>query len=467
LEKIEQSMEEKMNSNRCNCSWNWSWVLLAAAVLIMTFLWNAPAPSAANSHQSLINYETDQLVVKLAADEQIGAINASYGTTTLRALLNSGGIYLLQSPAGQDALELAQMMTNDGRLLYAEPNYIGAAPEAYGVEIYGWPDGDPLDDDAAVGVFHNFSVDSAPEPARFTNQPARQNLHLTQAHSYSRGAGMVVAVLDTGVDLTHPLLASRLTAAQYDFIDDDPIAQDEFAGLDENGQPFNGRVAGHGTHIAGIIRLVAPDAQIMPLRVLDANGQGNIFIVAEAMLFAAANGADVINLSLGSVYQSDFMTDVLDQLAAQNVVVVGAAGNLNMNIPQYPAAADCSLAVTAVGLGPVKTRYASYGSWVDLAAPGERVYSAFPGGGYAWWSGTSMAAPFVSGQIALLRSVNPSLTQSQIGQIIGATVQPIDAQNQHYNGQLGLGRIDIGGSLAYLSAGQWQSAPSILLNGCD
>jgi subtilisin family serine protease len=465
LEKIEQSMEEKMNSKRCNCSWNW--VLLAAAVLILTFLWKAPAPSAADSHQSLINYETDQLVVKLAANEQIGAINASYGTTTLRTLLNSGGIHLLQIPAGQDALELAQMMTNDGRLLYAEPNYIGAAPEAYGVEIYGWPDGDPQDDDAAVGIFHDFSVDSAPEPARFTNQPARQNLRLTQAHSYSRGAGVVVAVLDTGVDLTHPLLASRLTAVQYDFIDDDPIAQDEFAGLDENGQPLNGRVAGHGTHIAGIIRLVAPDAQIMPLRALDPDGQGNIFIVAEAMLFAAANGADVINLSLGSVYQSDFMTDVLDQLAAQNVVVVGAAGNLNMNIPQYPAAADCSLAVTAVGLGPVKTRYASYGPWVDLAAPGERVYSAFPGGGYAWWSGTSMAAPFVSGQIALLRSANPSLTQSQIGQIIGATAQPIDAQNQHYNGQLGLGRIDIGGSLAYLSAGQWQSAPSILLNGCD
>jgi thermitase len=456
--------EKKMNSNRLLWRYVSFW---AAAVVSLVLLWGAQPTTSAHDHSGLIIYESDQVVVKLAAGADIDAVNNDYGVATLRPLLNSGGIYLLQTSSGQDAAEVAQLMVGDDRLLYAEPNYIGSAPEAYGIDVFGWPDGDPMDDgDAMIRVYHDFSVDESPEPARYTNQPVTATQRLAQAHGYSRGAGVVVAVLDTGVDLTHPLLASRITAVQYDFIDDDPIAQDEFTGLDENGEPLNGPVAGHGTHVAGIIRLVAPDAQIMPLRVLDANGQGNIFVVAEAMLFAANHGADVINLSLGTVYQSAFMVDVLDQLAAQNVVVVGAAGNLNMNVAQYPAASHCALAVTAVGLGPVKTRYASYGPWVNLAAPGERIYSSFPGGGYAWWSGTSMAAPFVSGQVALLRSANPDLTQSQIGQIIGATVKPIDAQNHNYNGQLGLGRIDIGGSLAYLSTGQWQTAPSILLNNC-
>jgi thermitase len=457
--------EKQMSSNQS--AWRY-FLFVAAMTLFLAFSWHGQ-PETLAYDQSFVVYESDQVVVKLAEGADIDAINASYGTTLLRPLVNSYGIYLLQTADGQDAAQSVQLMLNDSRLLYVEPNYIGSAPEAFGVEIFGWPEGDAQEggDDAMIGVYHDLTVDDAPEPARYLNQPARQNIKLNAAHLHSRGAGVIVAVLDTGVDLNHPLLRDHLTAVQYDFIDDDPIAQDEFYGLDDNGQPVNGLIAGHGTHVAGIIRLVAPDALIMPLRVLDPNGQGNIFVVAEAMLFAAANGANVINLSLGTAYQSDFMTDVLNQLAAQGIVVVGSAGNLNMNVPQYPAAANCALAVTAVGPGPVKTEYASYGAWVNLAAPGERIYSAYPGGGYAWWSGTSMAAPFVSGQAALLRSANPDLTLAQMGQIIAATVTPIDQQNQGYAGQLGAGRINAGDSLDYLVSNQWQSAPATLLAGCN
>lgn len=428
-----------------------------------------------DQHQSGPQYHEDQLVVKLAPGIDIEQINADYGTETIAALLNSSAIYLLQLPEGASAGTFVQEAGSDERLLYAELNYVGLAPEAQGVDIYGWPEGeaDSPDDGGSTESDEEITLRElydwewgGYDDSRYYLQPAVNRVNLSQAHAINQGSGVVVAVLDTGVDLTHPLLAPHLTAARYDFIDDNDHPQDEGDGQDNNGNGQIDELVGHGTHVAGIIHLVAPQAQIMPLRVLNSDGQGSVFLVAEAILFAAKHGADVINLSMGTVHDSALLQEVIDEVTAQGVVVVGAAGNLNADIPQYPAAASCSLAVTALNPGLVKARFASYGEWVSVIGPGERIYSAYPGGGFAWWSGTSMATPFVAGQVALIRSMAPELTAEEIGQLIGGSAQPIDTSNPDYQGLLGAGLIDVAASLTYLDQGEWPANTPELLYNC-
>lgn len=384
-----------------------------------------PAVSASQSSHLV----QDEVIVKLNIFQPgatIEAINQTYGTTTIRPLAPGRAIYLLRTAPNTDLDPLLASMEADQRILYAEPNRATDAPEAIGRSGYAW------------GGF---------DPGPYNAQYPQQMLGLPAAHAISQGAGVVVAVIDTGVQLAHPDLAGRLTAARIDFVDGDDVPEDVFSGGNDYG-------AGHGTHVAGIVHLVAPQAQIMPIRVLDTDGRGYSFAIAEAILFAVENGADVINLSLGMPESSSyFLEDIVDQAAAQGVVVVAAAGNLNNTRKQFPAAADCALGVTAIDAGRVKADFASFGNWVSLAAPGVGIHSTLPVDGYGSWSGTSMAAPFVAGQAALLLSLNPTLTVVQVADLMGGTAVPLDPYNPGYIGQLGAGQIDVIASLQALQAG--------------
>ncbi|MFQ5855210.1 MAG: S8 family serine peptidase [Anaerolineae bacterium] len=374
------------------------------------------------------DYEIGQVVVRLNPDagDTIAAINATYGTITIGGSPYSAGIYLLQLPPETNPKRMAQRMRRDARLLHAEPNFLSQVPESGGNSTWAWGGNDsaPLLDQYAVNL-----------------------INLASAHDISDGDGAVVAVLDTGVQLDHPALEASLTEAGYDFVDDDPVPEDEFNGLDEDGDGVVDEAAGHGTHVAGMVHLVAPSARIMPLRVLNSDGLGNVFTIAEAILFAAQNGADIINLSLGMSKQSRLLANVTEDVTERGIVVVAAAGNLNTDVEQYPAAEESVLGVTSVGPTGEKSAFANFGDWIDVAAPGENIYSAFPVSGYAWLSGTSMAAPFVAGQAALIRSVDPSLSAEDVGSLIKTTAQPLDALNPDYAGELGAGLIDIGDSL--------------------
>lgn len=385
-----------------------------------------PTVSASHSSQVVL----DEVIVKLNLLEPgatIEAVNQTYGTTTIRMLAAPGrAIYLLQAPAGVDLDQLVSAMENDARILYAEPNRITDAPEAIGRSGFAW------------GGF---------DPTPYNTQYPQTMLGLPAAHAISQGAGVVVAVIDTGVQLAHPDLAGHLTAARIDFVDGDNVPEDEFSGGDDYG-------AGHGTHVAGIVRLVAPQAQIMPIRVLDTDGRGYSFTVAEAILFAVENGAHVANLSLGMPeMRSDFLEDVIELAAQQGVVVVAAAGNLNSTQKQFPAAAECALGVTAIDPDRIKADFASYGNWVSLAAPGVGIHSTLPVDGYGSWSGTSMAAPFVAGQAALLLSLDPSLDVVQVADLMGGTAVNLNPTNPGYVNQLGMGQIDVIASLLSLQAG--------------
>lgn|GEM_PF-4547002 len=276
-------------------------------------------------------------------------------------------------------------------------------------------------------------------------------IRLPAAHTVTRGAGVTVAVLDTGVDSSHPTLAGRLVAG-YDFVDLDSDPS-------EVGSHDQDLVYGHGTHVAGLVALAAPEAKIMPVRVLDQAGMGNIWVLAEALAFAVDpdgnpatdDGADVINLSLGTNRPTELLAEIVTTVTCANnsndddddddddnnngcpaaggrgAVVVAAAGNSGTDALEYPAAEGVagSLAIAASTPTDTLVDFSTRGSWVDVAAPGENILSSVPGGELGVWSGTSMAAPLVAGEAALVRAISPDLSAAEVADHVIATAAPI------------------------------------------
>ncbi|MEY9092864.1 S8 family peptidase [Paenibacillus sp. RC84] len=230
-------------------------------------------------------------------------------------------------------------------------------------------------------------------------------------------SSVVIAVLDTGVELTHPDLAAHLVPG-YDYVDNDS-------------NPSDGN--GHGTHVAGIaaavtnngigIAGVAPLASIQPVRVLDNSGNGTVSNISNAIIYASFFGAKVINLSLGSPYSSTTLQYALDYAWGKGSVIVASAGNDGSTTPNYPAAYSTVISVASTDSADNISSFSNRGSWVQVAAPGTTILSTFPGSSYAYLSGTSMSAPHVSGVAALL--AGQGRTNAQIRDAILFNADPI------------------------------------------
>jgi subtilisin family serine protease len=247
----------------------------------------------------------------------------------------------------------------------------------------------------------------------------------------TQGQGVKVAVIDTGVDLTHPDLAPNLLNLQgSNIIDPKASADDDF---------------GHGTHVAGIIAAamnnqgvvgIAPQAKIMPIRVLSVDG-GDTAGLIRGLDFAVRNGASVVNLSLGSAQTSEIEARQMSQAIQKNVVVVAAAGNeaLAGNPLEYPASIPgvISVAATRPATDDVEVRFrehapfSNYNPFVAISAPGVDILSTIPkrffiptanpaddANAYAYASGTSMASPIIAGVVALMLSANPQLKPADV-----------------------------------------------------
>ena len=380
------------------------------------------------------DFVPDQVIVKLKRGTTVTQINTTYGSTTLEAFPGSTDTYLLGLPAGSGVLETVKQMASDGRLLYAEPNFFSQSPEG-GARHHAW------------GV-------SSVAPT--SGEYAALALGLEDAHKISQGANTTVAVVDTGAQLDHPALEANFEGVKrYDFVDNDKNPSERASNKDADCDGDKDEMLGHGTHVAGIVDITAPAAKIMPLRVLDTEGYGNVFTISKAVYFATSNGADVINLSLGSPSRSSLLREVIKGATAKGVLVAAAAGNSNSTVPQYPAAgdglaasADGLVAVTSVSQYEKKSDFANYGIWVDIAAPGEGIRSAFPVSVYANWSGTSMATPFVSGQAALIHAVYGSLEPAGVEARIRCSARSLIVTDPVYAAMMGAGEADVGASLA-------------------
>lgn len=217
----------------------------------------------------------------------------------------------------------------------------------------------------------------------------------------THGKGVTVAVIDSGV-APHPAIQNVVDRRNFS----------------SDSEVFD--TLGHGTHVAGVIgaasgpcKGIAPECEILSLKVLGHSGMGSNQSVAEAVRFSAEAGVDLICMSLGSPAPSDVLHQALQMAYKAGVIVVCAAGNDGGPV-NYPAAFSETIAVGAVDRHGAICEFSSRGKEIAVAAPGQDITSTWVGNGYATISGTSMAAPFVTGVLALYLSANPDATHSQV-----------------------------------------------------
>lgn len=286
-----------------------------------------------------------------------------------------------------------------------------------------------------------------------------------------RGAGVSVAVIDTGMDVQHPQLASRVLINTNEIngngIDDDGNGKvDDYYGWnyvpDKNTgreTPLTGDNQYHGTHVSGVVAAhhtdttagpqnyvqgAAPEAKILPLAFLDENGDGAMSAAVRAINYAVERGVRVINASWGGKYCSRTLRDTIATLDAKNVLFIAASGNEGWNIDRtkvYPASLNfpALFTVGATGEFDLMSEFSNYGTKsVHIFAPGTQIISTFPNGQAANLSGTSMAAPFVTGAMALLLSAAPTATNTQLRQAIYNTA----FKNSNYM-NASMGRMDV------------------------
>jgi subtilisin family serine protease len=229
-----------------------------------------------------------------------------------------------------------------------------------------------------------------------------------ESETFRNGAGILVAVLDTGVDVDHPCLRGQ-TVAGYDFVNDMAYQKD----LNGHGTACASLIAGlGGENIAG----AAPKAKILPVKVMDDQGKSDGFSVAQGIVYAVQKGANIINLSLGTTSETNLLDEALNYAMDHNCLVVAASGNEGKEGENYPASLDGVLCVGAVDGGKWKASFSNYGPKVDLAAPGVLVAAAAPGAATVLMSGTSSAAPIVSGAAASLWSENPNWSAEAVAE---------------------------------------------------
>ncbi|MCX6924894.1 MAG: S8 family peptidase, partial [Verrucomicrobia bacterium] len=394
-------------------------------------------------------YAADHLLVRFAAGVQglqrAQTLSALGGAQITREYKIVPGLCLVKLPAGQTVGQALLIYNRTAGILYAEPDYqvkaVSTVPnDARFSELWG------MNNTGQTGGTSDADID-APE-AWGLNTGSRQ---------------VIVAVIDTGVDYTHPDLTNNIWTNPGEIpgngIDDDGNGfVDDVHGYDfvnNDGNPMDDHY--HGTHCAGTIGAegnngigvagVCWQVRIMPVKFLDANGNGSTANAISAIEYATLMGARVMNNSWGGGGYEQSLKDVIDAAGAAGCVFVAAAGNSYGNNndanPFYPASYTSAnlVAVMSTDNNDVRSTFSNYGQTsVHLAAPGSSILSCQPGGGYQLLSGTSMATPHVSGACALLLSANPMLSVSQIKQALLSTVDPTLPGQCVSGGRLNLAR---------------------------
>ncbi len=307
------------------------------------------------------------------------------------------------------------------------------------------------------------AICATPSDPLYAQQWALSKIQAAEAWETCRGGhDIVVAVIDTGVDYDHRDLRGNVwineaeATGEPELDDDDNGYVDDIYGYNfayNNNDPADDH--GHGTKCAGIIAAAGDNslditgvcwtARIMSLKILGSDGDGSAADAVPAIYYAVANGADIISGSWGGEDPSEAIKEAIEYAHREGVIVVAAAGNEGSDTPFYPAAYSSVLAVAATESDDRRWYLSNYGDWVDIAAPGRNILSIRPEVQSAdsdeeeftgRTSGTSMAAPHVSGACALLLSANPLLTRDEVEQLLLSTADPIAAGICASNGRL-------------------------------
>jgi serine protease len=400
-----------------------------------------------------------------ASRAAIDAINRAHGTSVAYRS-PFAGFFRLRLPPGRGVAEMVAAYQRQPQVTYAEPDFVRRALTAPNDPYYSYQ--------------WNFDDSLSPNPYGGANGGG---INLEPAWDVSTGAGVIVAVIDTGIAYENyseragqrrrtyyqaPDLAQTAFAPGYDFVNNDLHPNDDNS---------------HGTHVAGTIAEstsngvgvagVAFDATLMPVKVLDANGSGTDAEVADGIYYAVNNGADVLNLSLGGAGSSTTLGNAVAYAYEHGATIVCAAGNEGdrLNRPSYPAAYDAyCIAVAATRYDETRAYYSNYGSYIDIAAPGGDVTVDQNGDGYGdgvlqntfnpntrntgdfgYWffQGTSMATPHVSGVAALL--IADGVTgPDQVREALQSTAEDKGAPG--WDSYYGWGIVDAYAALGYAFA---------------
>jgi subtilisin family serine protease len=401
---------------------------LAAAALVLAVA-PAASPAAVRAHAAAAR---GQLLVGVRSPAAAARLRA-LGARPVR------GVRAVRIAAGA-----LRTVRREARVRYVEPNYVYRAQQ--------------LPDD--------------PMLARQWALVGANGADAPEAWDQITGGPVTVAVVDSGLDMAHPDLAGNVWTNPGEIpgngIDDDGDGYvDDVHGWDfvnDDGDPTDD--AGHGTEVSGLLAArgdngvgiagIAWDVRLMPLKVLDASGSGTADKVAEAISFAVAHGARIVNASLNGPGRSQVLEDAIAAAEQAGVLVVVAAGNDGQDLeahPSYPAAYRESNVVAVGSDGPdgALSSFSNTGSAIDVTAPGEDVLTTARGGGYASAWGTSMATPLVSGTLALMAAARPDLPGS-------ALVAGLEAGARRPAGSTGTGRLDAAGALRQvIPAGDWRT----------
>lgn len=291
-------------------------------------------------------------------------------------------------------------------------------------------------------VENNFFAAGSAEPNddRYPSQWHLPKISAPQGWDMSTGSHMEpIAIIDSGVDPTHPDLSDKLLPG-YNFLQDNTDTHD---------------VRGHGTAVAGTaaaisnnvegVAGVAWDNLIMPLVVLNSDNWATYYDIAQAITYAADEGVRVMNISIGGSSSSSTLQNAVNYAWNKGAVIFACAHNYSTSTPYYPAACAHVVAVSATTSSDTRASFSNYGDWIDIAAPGTSILTTTRGGGYGYWNGTSFSSPIAAGIAALIVSADPLLTNAQVVDIITQNADDLGALG--FDPYYGHGRVNVYASL--------------------
>ena len=374
----------------------------------------------------------ESAIIMPARTTDVDSLARSFGSQVLDVVPELS-LALLRTPPNTTTDAFVSRLRGDPRVVFSESNAMVETAEA--------------------GQSTVAFCEAARSWSDVQDQTALARVGAAQAQAFATGEGALVAILDTGIDLDHPALTAMLALPGYEAGVTTDAGDDRPESVDSNGDGIVDGSLGHGTHVAGIVHAMAPAARLLPVRVLDSDGVGESFRIAQGIVAAVERGADVINLSLGLPSDSRSIEAAVNFARSAGVVIVAAAGNRDASALDFPASYAPVLAVAGTDPDDRKASFSDYGDAVDLAAPAVGILSTYWDGTFARWSGTSMASPFVAGTAALLygRLGPPSASSADlVERLILAGAHPLAAIDPVYGALLGAGRLSAAASLYHV-----------------
>lgn len=379
--------------------------------------------------------EPFQVIISLAPGMDVDKVAADYGAEVVRrGPLNYATLAL---PGNRNLQQVLELLKKTPGIIGAEENY----RRTINSSLLG------INSSLLGSINSSLLGSTVPKDPHFQNQWSIVSGDVQGAWDMgATGQGVTIAIVDTGVALNHPDLKDNLVPGY------NAITQSEEPGANQDNN-------GHGTHVSGIAAAekndvgivgVAYQAKIMPIKVINSKGDGYDDAIAAGIVWAADHGAQIINLSIGSETGSDILRQAIAYAYNKGCLLVAAAGNYDPELQgrsdvSYPASDPHVLAVTATDKINNITNFSDTGLEVGLAAPGDLIYSDWwsqtDGPGYANASGTSMAAPFVAGEAALIWSQHPEWSRDQVAQVLEAGVKDLGTPGR--DDQYGYGLVDV------------------------